>query len=177
MGVSSVETSKWCYYGRQTVRNNSILNQLIKNRTSAGRLLLHVIVQDIITRQAVQDIAVGCFHPNAKGVRKTARAERVEESSRELWIATRKRARNYVSSIDRLLSNQSSWGESGYSKSPLGPEARVTNHNVRAIFGETPPLETLFVSESELYERLVERTGGNNVPLSLTILQEFVLAD
>jgi hypothetical protein len=179
MGVGNIESSKWSYFGRHTVKSHYVLNQLHPGRSSAGKLLLHVLVQDLLTRQTVQDIAVGCFHPNARGVRQSARAIASQEDSRDLWLASRKRNKTSVSAVDRLLSRNSQWGESGYTKSPLGPDVRISNHNVRAVFGEAPPLETIFISENELYERLSGRIGGNkkNVNLPLLMLQEFVFPE
>ena len=67
------------------------------------------------------------------------------------------------------------------SRSPLGHGRRVTNANVRSVFGERPPLETIFVAEDELYERLSERIvhvpdGAEVVTPAMAILQEFVFA-
>lgn len=179
MGVGNIESCKWAYYGRHTVKDHFVLNQLHTGRGSPGKLLLHILVQDLLTRQTVQDIAIGCFHPNARGVRKSVRASSSLEDSRDLWLAVRKRNKTSVSAVDKVLSRYSQWGESGYTKSPLGPEIRISNHNVRAVFGETPPLETIFLSESELYERLSGRIAANkkNVVLPLLMLKEFVFAE
>jgi len=56
----------------------------------------------------------------------------------------------------------------------------VTNANVRAVFGEKSPLETMFFAEDELYERLSARilhSKNGTTPLpAMAILQEFVFA-
>jgi hypothetical protein len=132
MGVSDVETCKWSYFAHHTIRSHPVLNQLHPGRSSPGKLLLHVLVQDSVTRQTVQDIAIGCFHPNARGVRQSSRAASSLEDSRDLWLAARKRNKGGVATMDRLLSRYSQWGESGYTKSPMGPQVRVSNNNVRA---------------------------------------------
>jgi hypothetical protein len=183
MGVNDADTVKWTYYERHSVRRHPVLNQLIRSRASAGRLLLHVLVQDIISRQVILDIAIGCFHPNAKGVRRTERALRSEEESREIWLATRSRTQtsSCVSPIDQLISHHSNVGPSGCTKSPIAAEVRVTNVNVRSVFGDTPPLETVYVVENEIQERLTRRgvsaTTTGQTPLSMKLLQEFVFAE
>ena len=169
------------YFGRQTVQRNRVLNQLVKGRASAGRLLLHIIVQDLMTRTPVQDIAIGCFHPNAKGIRKGDRALKRFEDCRDVWMAVRKRSKDSVSATDSLLYSQSNWdGGHCMSRSPLGSGQRVTNTNVRSVFGDKAPLETIFLSEDELYERLASRillpTLDGAVSPPMAILEEFVFA-
>ena len=106
-----------------------------------------------------------------------------------MWIAVRKRSSIAVSAVDSLLYNSvnDDWLGSRDcddwvgSRSPLGHARRVTNANVRSVFGERPPLETIFVAEDELYERLSERImhvpdGDEVVTPAMAILQEFVFA-
>jgi hypothetical protein len=171
----------WIYFGRHTVKQDRVLNQLVKCRASGGRMLLHVVVQDLLTRTPVQDIAIGCFHPNAKGIRQGAQALKRLEDCRDIWMAIRKRSRQSVSATDSLLYSQSNWdGNHSMCRSPLGPGQRVTNSNVRSVFGEKAPLETIFLSEDELYERLSSRikqvTVDGAVSPPMAILQEFVFA-
>jgi len=177
---------KWMYLNRQTVSGNPVLNQLVKCRASGGRLLLHVIVQDLMTRTPVQDVVIGCFHPNAKGIRESERALGRLEHCRDVWIAVRKRSSIAVSAVDSLLYNSTNdeWLGSPDcddwvgSRSPLGSGRRVTNTNVRSVFGEKSPLETIFVAEDELYERLSARILHPPVAVTpaMAILQEFVFA-
>jgi hypothetical protein len=174
---------QWIYFGRETVKNHRVLNQLVKCRASGGRLLLHVIVQDLYTGTPVEDIAVGCFHPNAKGIRTTEQAYRSLEDCRDVWMGVRRRSADAVSAVDSLLFRQRDigWDGSLVSRSPLGPSRRITNQNMRCVFGDKPPLETIFMAEDELYERLSLRTAQPNAPSaavapSVAILQEFVFA-
>ena len=189
---------QWRYLNRQTVADNPVLNQLVKCRASGGRLLLHIIVQDLMTRTPVQDIVIGCFHPNAKGIRTTDRALGRFEKSRDVWMGVRKRSAIAVSAVDSLLysctddngaaaaEDDDEWLDSGRrndnervdgtSRSPLGHGRRVTNTNVRSVFGEKSPLETIFVAEDELYERLSNRILDQSVTPAMAILQEFVFA-
>jgi hypothetical protein len=172
------EKSVWIFYGRHTVAHNNVLNQLVRCRASAGRLLLHIIVLDVMSRAPMQDIAIGCFHPNSKSVRKTPSALRSLEDSRDIWMGVRKRTSHTVSAVDSLLYSQSN--DETCSRSPLGPGQRITNNNVRTVFGEKPPLETIFMGDDELYERLASRlmapTFEVSVPPPLAILHEFVFA-
>jgi hypothetical protein len=195
-GDGDQDTIPWMYFGRHSVKRNSILNQLVKCRASAGRLLLHIIVQDLMTRTPIQDICIGCFHPNAKGVRPSGSPalKRLEEC-RDVWMAVRKRHPQAVAATDSLLYAPHHWtgggsdAEYAISRSPLGPGQRVTNTNVRSVFGDKAPLETIFLSEDELYERLAthvmqqhnaskSKRAPPTVKLSppMAILQEFVFA-
>lgn len=171
----------WMYFGRHTVHQNIVLNQLVKGRASGGRLLLHVIVQDLVTRTPIQDITIGCFHPNAKGIRREGPPLKRLEDCRDIWMAIRKRNHQSVAATDSLLYSQSNWdGNHSMCRSPLGPGQRVTNTNIRSVFGDKAPLETIFLSEGELYERLSSRitqlTLDGAVSPPLAILQEFVFA-
>jgi hypothetical protein len=173
MGVARHQ--KWQYFGRHTVKKNDILNRLVRSRASGGRLLLHIIVQDMMNGTPVEDIAIGCFHPNAHGIRNGVKASRKLEDCRDLWLGVRRRTNAAVSAIDSLLVQTQAWGEVGC-KTPLGRDKRVTNDNVRAVFGDKPPMETIFLSESELYERLAPRVLTEGISPPLAILQEFVFA-
>ena len=203
------------YFGRHTITDHPVLNQLVKCRASAGRLLLHIVVLDLMTRTPIQDIVIGCFHPNSKGIRSpNSPPLKRYENCRDIWMAVRKRNHTAVAATDSLIYSPSHWENprtggtsnttSAYqysiSRSPLGSGQRVTNVNVRAVFGDKAPLETIFLSEDELYERLAHQilllqqqpssSSGHRAPLNgktrtdppedrspaLTILQELVFA-
>lgn len=169
--MSSDETpGQWQYYGRYPCYNPN-LRLYVKHRSAPGRLLLHIVVKDLVTWKPVQDIVVGCFDPNSRGIRKTRQAEKGYEHCRELWLAVRKRSESF-SVIDKLLAHDRSW-KGSYSKSPLGPGQRITNSNVRAVFGEEPPAETIFVHESALYERLM---AGKDQGPALFLVREFLFS-
>ena len=190
MGQQQQEQQPWVYLGRQSVLDNYILQKLVRSRASGGRLLLHIAVVTVVdesgdphptTTRTVMDMALGCFHPNAKEVRDTQQALRHLESCRDVWIAVRKHtsptttttaaaATAVLSPLDRLLSLPDRT-----SRSPLGPGVRVNNNNVRAVFGEKPPLETLVLTEDELRSRLAPRMERGESP-PLAVLQEFVFA-
>lgn len=168
------KSREWTYLGRTSVKDHYVLNRLVNCRASGGRLLLHIVVQDLVTRKTMQDIVVGCFHPNAKGIRSTGPAIRKLEKVRDVFVGVSKTIErlNWVSSVDSLMS------PNFRSRSPIGPKARIDNTNVRSVFGERPPLETIFMSEDELYERLATRILNPDCPVSpaIAMLEEFVFA-
>jgi hypothetical protein len=217
--LSSVTLPQWQYCGRYPIYCHPVLNCLVRGRSSAGRVLLHIIIKDGNTCEPVSDIAIGCFHPNARKVRPGTDANPSQESRRDIWIAIRNRLtaqcdtsknvgqsvkpkNGFLSPLESLLVTEESplYGvgyefdsssnsplhqsptstvialpttRGPYFKSPLGglitdatsgnvlfKPPRVSNENVRAIFGDEPPLETIFVPENELYECLM----GWNTP-------------
>lgn len=167
----------WQYLTRHSINNNRVLNQLVRSRASAGRLLLHFIVRDLMTGVPVFDLALGCFHPNARGVRKTTRPDPKDENCRHVWMAIRKFT-GAVSLMDGVLCAGRKLDETAR-ESPLGDSRRdVTNVNMRAVFGEQPPVHTICMQESELYERLTLGVQSNpnaaKAP-SLLILKEFLV--
>eukprot|EP00522_Entomoneis_paludosa_P001380 CAMPEP_0172476064 /NCGR_PEP_ID=MMETSP1065-20121228/70189_1 /TAXON_ID=265537 /ORGANISM="Amphiprora paludosa, Strain CCMP125" /LENGTH=484 /DNA_ID=CAMNT_0013234279 /DNA_START=406 /DNA_END=1860 /DNA_ORIENTATION=+ len=159
---------QWQFFGRYPCFNSN-LRRYVKHRSSPGRLLLHIVVQDLVTWKPVQDIVVGCFDPNSRGIRRTSQAEPGKEDCRELWLAVRKRSET-ISVIDSLLAQGRSWLDCEC-KGPLGPDQRITNSNVRSVFGEAPPVETIFIHESTLYERLV---AGKDQGPPIFLVREFV---
>lgn len=167
----------WKYIARHRVYSNPQLKKLVRNRASPGRLLVHIIVRDLMTHLPVQDIAIGCFHPNARGVRKTEEPDPREEDCRIVWMAVRKRSEDgAVSAVDRYLT-RGSFFEEMEEKSPLSGKPRVSNQNMRAVYGERPPVQTLIMLESELYEHMTiaeeERPESAKEP-ALMLLWEFI---
>ncbi len=123
----------WKYIASHRVYSNPQLKRLVRNRASPGRLLLHIVVRDLITHLPAQDIAIGCFHPNARGVRKTVEPNPNEEECREVWMAIRRRSDDgSVSAVDRYLTRGRSLEEISHN-SPLRGKPRVSNQNMRAV--------------------------------------------
>jgi hypothetical protein len=163
----------WRFCGTSRVRGHPDLNRNVANRGKKGRILLHVVLQDMMEGDAVLDIAIGVFHPNARGVRRSERPVPELESCRDVWLAVRKRV-DVPSVVDRLLLQQHQ-GNNGVqvvneTKSPLA-HRRVTNENIRAVFGDEPPLETIVLPETYLHERLSLKS--NLLPV-MVILEAFV---
>lgn len=137
--------SPWYHLGSSPVRNHKLLKNIVRNRASSGRLLLHILVRDALSGETVCDLAIGCYHPNARGIRKKQEADRSQEGERNVWMAFRKRTQWSVTVLDQWLKADKDF------RSPIG-KGSITNHNVRVVYGEKSPLETLFLSESDLLE-------------------------
>lgn len=117
------------------------------------------------------DLAIGCFHPNAKSVRTTESANKRFKDCRDVWLATRFRTEDSISVIDQGFLEER-LGQP--LKTPLGDTKRLINNaNVRTIFGESPPIQTVFCLESELYEALASMDANTNGPVD-ALLGKFV---
>ena len=163
------QTREWRFFGRYQMKSNEVMNKLIPNRAAPGVLLIHIIVQDMMTVSPVQDIVIGAFHPNARRIRRSVEPAPVEEPNRDIWMAVRKRG-DCVSVTDNLLNR----GRLAAAKSPLGMH-HISNQHIRAVFGDSPPLDTIFLSEGILYERLsLFMNGIANLSPAEAILQAFV---
>lgn len=162
MGIG--ERRLWQYIGRHRVGGDKLLNDMVSNRSSAGRILLHIVVT---TDQAALDIAIGCFHPNARGIRNSPNSKPSLEDCRDIWLATRRR-------ISEGLPIESLLGDGPTGESPLGPKRAVNNGNMRFVFGEKPPLHTLFCAEPFLLDLFQTQDHHYSMPPSLVLLQQFL---
>lgn len=166
------EPPKWVYLPAARVSNVRPLHRLIRKRSDPGRLLLHAVV--LHRGCAVADFCVGLCHPNARGIRPGNDSNPQLETIRILWAAFRKRTVSCTLLDGTPTSEDGTSSGNGLAslqrcKTPLGA-GRITNQNVRAVYGETPPLETVFVPQWELEQRLARSPD----PL-LGLVQEFVL--
>jgi len=82
--------------------------------------------------------------------------------------------------IDTVLFQGGSFETSGQ-PSPLGGRHTINNGNVRCIYGDEAPLETVFVSQKELYAILIRAAddqGMQNMKAKfsvvLALLEQFV---
>lgn len=162
-------TPKWKYRSCDRVPTNPMFTRFVKDRSCAGRLLLHIVVRDFMTWTPVQDICIGIFHPNARGVRLTESPRRQDDWSRDVWMATRLRTDQEGTVMDAMLR-----GLKTSLESPIG--RKVNNQNMRAVFGETPPVHTIFLLDSELYERMrtLKDLDQGRTPVSILFLKEFM---
>jgi hypothetical protein len=166
------EHRSWNYHGRHRIEANHVLNALVHNRGSAGRILLHLVVRDLMTMQPVQDIAIGCFHPNARGIRATTAFSPELQDCRDIWLAVRRRHDEF--SIAESLLKKWRYNNDNADASPLGSrKSAVDNQNMRVVFGELPPMQTMFIMENELYEILSEHKDGP-LPPSVILVQQFL---
>jgi len=150
--------ARWQYVYESLIKS-SFLSSLIPTTDSPGRILLHIVVQDLMTMTPNQDIAIGCFHPQARGVVMGDALRDTKKNRRFVWMAVRKRHQEgSVSLIDPILIPGDDIDVKG-TESPLGSKRAVNNANIRGIFGEEPPLETVFILESDLFKLL--QSAGN----------------
>eukprot|EP00536_Pseudo-nitzschia_multiseries_P004533 jgi/Psemu1/323515/estExt_fgenesh1_pg.C_750027 len=185
----------WSYLGRHRVQADCKLNVLIGNRGSSGRILLHLVVRDVVSGEPIEDIACGCYHPNARGVRRTKDYDPRAEDCRDVWIAHRRRSHKKAATHDDDDDGDEDDKDDEYSQttiesilrhqnkgrvdvSPLGPHggnsrSSVTNQNLKAVFGSKPPVYTVFCLESELYELFQSRLDGS-IPASVALLRHYL---
>ncbi|KAL7484523.1 hypothetical protein ACHAW6_010164 [Cyclotella cf. meneghiniana] len=167
----NLKWSKWYYVARHRVRGDRKLNSReygVRSRRSGGRILLNLVVRDMHTMNVCREIAVGCFHPNAKGIRKGDPSPEVEDV-REIWMAVRwvvglnctepdLGVHHYEEDIecfiDSFLTQKRQVLDYYTMGSPLGHRKAVSNENVRAVFGDQPPLQMVDLHEDELAEIL-----------------------
>lgn len=144
--------SKWYYVARHRVKGDKRLNSReygVRSRRSGGRVLLRIVVREMHTQQVCREIAIGCFHPNSKGIRKGDPMPEAEDV-REVWMSCRwvmesyenepptldmRPERNdYEGVVDRFLCQRKKrpldYNTMG---SALGHRKAVNNENVRAV--------------------------------------------
>lgn len=188
MGSDKKRTKPWTYLGRHRVQGDHKLIKIIGNRASSGRILLHLIVRDEITGKPIEDIACGCYHPNARGVRTTKDADPKSEDCRDVWISHRRRVPDRVllheddddtddeddlTPIESLLRHQN---KGRVHASPLGAQGgkhSITNQNLRIVFGSKPPVYTVYCSESGLFELFQSKLDGS-IPASVALLRHYL---
>jgi hypothetical protein len=191
----SSKKKPWAYLGRHRVQGDYKLNSLIGNRGSSGRILLHLVVRDVVSLEPIEDICCGCFHPNARGIRTTKDYNPRSEDCRDVWIAHRRRAKEKrllvqeddsdadsdtdsddeyaFTTIESLLRHQN---KNRVDPSPLGAQggkSAVSNDNLKFVFGSKPPVYTVFVLESDLYELFQKKLDGS-IPASVVLLRHYL---
>ena len=195
LGDNINRKGKWSYVASVPVRSDRFLNKLIvKNRTKPGKILLHIVVRDDLNWTPTRHIALGVYHPNARGIRETDDPVPGDESLRMVWMAVRRctgsldeddasyvpKVTDMQRRVDNVLLQGGSF-ETSVQPSPLGGRHKINNDNVRSIYGDDAPLETVFVSEKELYvvlSKAADEQGMQNIKakfsVALALLEQFV---
>jgi len=202
------KSNKWSFFGRhRTTLNpgdsNNYLRRLIPDENSSGKLVLHIVATDSDSYEPTEDLVVGVFHPNSKGIAPISSddetvgqlfSDQLLNDCRDVWIGHRSRivpvnGRRNATRIESLLhySNKRS-----VDKSPLGPKnnqgipSQVDNINMDGIFGHGPPKATIFVPENKLHRLLEQtsssaplkssqrRTAASTTPASITLMKAFI---
>jgi hypothetical protein len=144
--------SKWYYVARHRVKGDKRLNSRefgVRSRRSGGRILLRLVIREVYSQEVCREIAIGCFHPNSKGIRKGDPLPETEDV-REVWMAVRWVIEiddnvptlclrtdggdsGYEGVVDRFLMQKRDVLDSSEMGSALGHRKAVSNENVRAV--------------------------------------------
>lgn len=127
---------------------------------------MNVLVREMHSPHVCREVVVGCFHPNAKGIR-VGEVDKDVEDVREVWMGVRWvipvsmnepelaggcNEEDVECFIDGFLTQKRQMLDYQTMGSPLGRRKAVNNENVRAVFGDEPPLTTVNLYEDELAE-------------------------
>jgi len=147
---------------------DTIMSSCVRDRRSSGKILLHVIITDAEDNE-IRDIAIGSFHPKARGVYSNNRYVEqnlqdvlTDDSFRDVWMAVRrnnglsqnKRA-NTSSWIERFLTSEQSVTDIGRDSPISDHKKSINNNNVRSVFGHASPKETILLSK-ENFQKFME---------------------
>jgi hypothetical protein len=145
--------SKWYYVARHRVKGDKRLNSMdfgVHSRRSGGRILMRMIIRGVETQQVFREIAIGCFHPNSKGIRKGDPSLEAEDV-REIWMSVRwlmdidaneprldlsAEGQHYEGAVDNFLLQKKKSLDIVTMGSTLGRRKAVNNGNVRAVSAE-----------------------------------------
>ena len=90
--VKSYPQHSWKYVAIDYFFNNELLDDIVPERNSPGRLLLHLIItRNRVPHKPIQDVVIGCYHPHARYMVKKVRVPEMKDC-RVLWMAIRRRS-------------------------------------------------------------------------------------
>lgn len=182
--------SRWFYVARHRVKGDRRLNHPqigVKSRRSGGRMLLHLSIRDTLEGHVCREIAVGCFHPNSRGVRH-GEPDPSTEDVREVYMAVRWVVNeggdglpsldldedNYRAMIDSFLTQGKTRLDCKTQGSAIGHRKAVTNENVKAILGDSPVAKTVELHEDELADMLSSHDEKLSRLPALLLLKHFL---
>jgi hypothetical protein len=104
---------------------------------------MRMVIREFQTQQVCREIAIGCFHPNSKGIRKGDPSPDAEDV-REVWMAVRwlmdiddnepkLDLRDEEGVVDNFLMQKKKTLDPLTMGSTLGHRKAVNNENVRAV--------------------------------------------
>jgi len=181
MRQPEVYSAPWKYVSRFEVLRDAKLEHILEknrkiNRTSdfnlrkSGALILHLIIRDASSWGTCEDIVVGCFNPNADALVMERHRRQVASpsssgggSSKIMWMASRRSVRyprrnQYLQQLMNFDDMSNSNGRE--TMSPLGSNKDICNSNVVSVFGDSPPFQTIVLTERELYDFVTSRCHG-----------------
>eukprot|EP00521_Asterionellopsis_glacialis_P012957 CAMPEP_0195290822 /NCGR_PEP_ID=MMETSP0707-20130614/6537_1 /TAXON_ID=33640 /ORGANISM="Asterionellopsis glacialis, Strain CCMP134" /LENGTH=983 /DNA_ID=CAMNT_0040351003 /DNA_START=170 /DNA_END=3121 /DNA_ORIENTATION=- len=174
MGCSLVDGKRihpehqWNYVDHNRFYENEVLDGLVHDKNSAGRLLLHLLVRTKSSALPLADIVVGCYHPCHEDIEATNAGE-----CRVLWLATRSRA-GWDNKVFSTILGGRKIEDIKNKNSPLEEHKAISNKNLRAIFGDNPPVETVHINDEDLQDQITEELDGLDTPMSFLLLEMFL---
>ena len=108
---------------------------------------MRLVVREMHTQQVCREVAIGCYHPSSKGIRKGDPTPE-NEDVREVWMSVRwlmddvedepvpdlrKEGQNYEGVVDGFLMQKKKSLDYSSMGSALGHKKAVNNENVRAV--------------------------------------------
>jgi len=187
--------SKWYYIARHRVKGDKRLNSReygVRSRRSGGRILMRLLVREMHSQHVSREIAIGCFHPNSKGIRRGDPLPEAEDV-REVWMAVRwstgaadhepildlrREGNDYEGVVDNFLMQKRKSLDYGTMGSALGYRKAVNNENIRAVFGDQPPMTTVDLHEDEIAE-ILKANGTKKLAVlpALMLLKLFLFSN
>mmetsp|Transcript_7547 Transcript_7547/g.10725 ORF Transcript_7547/g.10725 Transcript_7547/m.10725 type:complete len:1036 (+) Transcript_7547:266-3373(+) len=174
MGISLIDgktvpsANQWNYVDRNRFYENDVLDGLVLDKNSAGRLLLHLIVRKKSSALPLADIVVGCYHPCHNDVKATNAGE-----CRVLWLAISSKS-GWNNNVFKTILGDRDIMKIKNKHSPLEEDKPVDNMNLRAVFGDNPPVETVNIVDEDLNEQIKEELDGMDTPMSYLLLEMFL---
>jgi hypothetical protein len=191
---SHLEWSKWYYVACHRVKGDRRLNSRelgVRSRRSGGRILLRLVLKEMHSENICREIVVGCFHPNSKGIRR-GDPKPENEDARQVFMAVRwtmyeadeeprldlgEEYDAYEGVVDNFLMQRRCYLDYSTMGSPLGHRKAVKNENVKAVFGDQPPLRSIELHEDKFAE-ILKSNGVENVAVlpAMVLLKLFLFS-
>lgn len=190
--ASGQQWSRWYYVARHRVKGDKRLNSRetgVRSRRSGGRILMRLAVKEMHSEYLTREIVIGCFHPNSKGIR---RGDPMPENEdvREVYMAVRwvmnetddeprldlrEEKIDYEGVIDKFIMQRQLHLDYSAMGSALGNRKAVNNENVKAVFGDQPPISSIDLYEDELADILKNNGLENAAVLPALVLLKLFL--
>lgn len=150
---------------------------------------MRLAVKEMHSEYVSREIVIGCFHPNSKGIRRDDPMPE-NEDVREVYMAVRwvmnetddeprldlrEEKIDDEGVIDKFIMQRQTHLDYSAMGSALGHRKAVNNENVKAVFGDQPPLTSIELHEDELAD-ILKNNGLENVAVlpALVLLKLFL---
>lgn len=150
---------------------------------------MRMVIRETHSQQVSREVAIGCFHPNSKGIRKGDPTPEAEDV-REVWMAVRwlietdaheplldfrREGNDYQGVVDGFLMQKRKALDYDTMGSALGHRKAVNNENVRAIFGDQAPMTAVDLHEDEVADILMANGAKKLADLPALMLLKLFL--